>query len=259
MIEEIAAHVRSKWESADRTRLLDQFSRMLENAPDPRSLSDSISASEMISFLFEIKRKSPSRGVMDPDLDPVERARLYEKYGAAGISVLTENRYFGGSLADLSLVSKAVEISVIRKDFVVDEIQLTEARAHGADAVLLIVSLLGTDVEKYLAKCGDLGLEAIVEVHTENELDTAIHAGAGIIGINNRNLDTLEVDLNTTRKLLPKVPTGCLVVAESGMTSRKDIDMMRLLGVDAVLIGTAMSTADSVETRLKEFTECLRK
>ncbi len=255
MLKEIAAHVRSKWESADRSRLMDQYNRMIENTPQPRSLSESIRSSEMISFLFEIKRKSPSKGVMDPDLDPVERAKLYEEYHASGISVLTESKYFDGSLVDLSLVSEAVGIPVIRKDFIVDEIQLSEGRAFGADAVLLIVRLLGRDTGRYLAKCNDLRLEAIVEVHSEDELKTAVDAGAKIIGINNRNLNTLEIDLNTTGILMPKVPSDCLVISESGMTSRKDIDTMRVLGVDAVLIGTALSTAESVETRLKELTE----
>jgi indole-3-glycerol phosphate synthase len=168
------------------------------------------------------------------------------------VSVLTESAYFGGSIDDLACVSRAVKLPVLRKDFIIDEIQLLEAKAFGADAVLLIVSALGHDTERFLAHSTELGLEALVEVHNEYQLETAVYSGAKIIGINNRDLKTLEVNLDTTARLLPKVPPGCLVVSESGMNTRRDVDMMRALGVDAVLIGTALSTASSIEDKLRE-------
>jgi indole-3-glycerol phosphate synthase len=252
MIEKIVSDVRKSLSTFDISKLEKTYTEQVSMLGEPRSLADAIRARESMSFLLEIKRRSPSKGDLDPNLDAASRAKLYQECGAAAISVLTEKDNFGGSLEDLTAVSCAVSIPVIRKDFIVDRFQLLEARACGADAVLLIVSVLGKNTKNYVAWCRELGLEALVEVHDEHQIETAVYAGAEIIGINNRNLKTLEIDLNNTARLLPKVPPGSIVVSESGLQTRRDIDMMRALGVDAVLIGTALSSSSSVERKLRE-------
>ncbi|MBU1317910.1 MAG: indole-3-glycerol phosphate synthase TrpC [candidate division Zixibacteria bacterium] len=259
MLSELAQHTRERWQSVDRKALTEKYTRMIESVRAPRSLIQEIQKDQMLSFLFEIKRKSPSKGEMNSTINPVRQALLYQEYHAAGVSVITEEKHFGGSLDDLSEVSATVDIPVLRKDFVIDKLQVLEARAHGADVILLIVKLLAEETADYLRLCAEYGLEAIVEIHSEDELQIARTAGAKIIGINNRNLDTLEIDLDTTAKLLPKIPAGHIVISESGITDRKSVDSMRVLGVDAVLIGSVLSLAESVEAKLEELTECRRR
>jgi len=259
MLNELVQHTRKRWQDVDRQALTEKFTRMMESVRAPRSLIREIQKDQILSFLFEIKRKSPSKGEMNPAINPVRQASLYQKYYAAGISVITEEKHFGGSLDDLSTVSATVDIPVLRKDFVIDELQVLEARAHGADVILLMVKLLGEETANYLRHCTKYGLEAIVEIQSEDELEVARTAGAKIIGINNRNLDTLEIDLDTTARLLPKIPAGHIVISESGITDRRSVDSMRVLGVDAVLIGSVLSLAESVEAKLEELTECRRR
>jgi len=259
MLEDIVSHIREYWAGADRKSLSDKYGMMLRGSQARRSLAESIRSDERLSFILEIKRKSPSIGEMNPRIDPALWAKLYEKHQATAISVLTEEMYFGGSIDDLKDVSGAVNIPVLRKDFIIDELQLTESLAYGADAVLLIVRLLGQRTGEYVEMCRKLEIEPLVEIHNEGELAIAIDSGAEIIGVNNRDLDTLAVDLNTTAKLLPKIPPGRLVVSESGIGSAKEVDMMRVLGVDAVLIGSALSTAESLEAKLEELVECRQK
>jgi indole-3-glycerol phosphate synthase len=232
---------------------------MLKNSWERHSLSEALRGDERLSFIFEIKKKSPSLGEMNARINPAQWAKLYEKHHAAAVSVLTEEKHFAGSTDDLVDVSEAVELPVLRKDFIVDKLQLTETLAYRADAVLLIVKLLGDRIGEYIKDCGALGIEPLVEVHNEEELTMALDSDAAIIGINNRDLDTLEIDLNTTARLLPEIPADRLVVSESGISSAKEVDMMRVLGVDAVLIGSALSRAESLETKLEELVECRRR
>lgn len=259
MIEELAENTIKYWESADKKLLAHRFETMISMREAPRSLIRPIESDDRLSFIMEIKRKSPSAGNLNPEMNSIETARLYEKYGATAVSVLTDHTHFGGSLEDLKTVSGSVSIPVLRKDFIVDEMQIPESRAYGADAVLLIVRLLGKKTSQFLKLCTDYGMDALVEVHNSEELAIALESEAKIIGINNRNLDTLEINLNTTATLFPDIPPGHLVISESGMSSAKAIDAMRVLGVDGVLIGSAFSTAESIEEKLKELTACLQK
>lgn len=194
-----------------------------------------------ISFLCEVKKASPSKGVIDPDFPYLDIAKEYEEAGADAISVLTEPTYFQGADGYLKDISELVHIPVLRKDFVVDDYQIYEAKLIGADAVLLICALLDTEtLRNYMSICDELGLSALVEAHTEEEIASALEAGARIIGVNNRNLRTFEVDLSTCITLRELVPKDILYVAESGIGTREDILLLEKAGVDAVLIGEAL-------------------
>lgn len=196
---------------------------------------------EEISVIAEVKRSSPSKGALAQISDPAALAKIYENNGASIVSVLTEARRFGGSLEDLDAVRKSVSIPILRKDFMVDEYQFLEARAHGADLVLLIVAALSqAQLGEFLVLTHELGMQALVEVHTESELAQAIEVSAPIIGVNSRNLKTLEVDRTVFAQLLPKIPDQSVKVAESGISSRTDVEYAQLHGADAVLIGEAL-------------------
>jgi indole-3-glycerol phosphate synthase len=203
--------------------------------------------------IAEIKRRSPSKGPLRPDVDPVAVARSYERAGAFAVSVLTEPDHFGGSLEDLQAVRETVSIPVLYKDFVVDPYQLLEARAHGADLVLLIVSLLVEEIPEYVARAGELGLEPLVEVHGPAELELALGSGARFVGINNRDLKTFRVDLAVSRELLPRIPAGVFAVSESGLTGPEDLDELSRLGSSAFLIGEALITAPEPGEALTRF------
>jgi indole-3-glycerol phosphate synthase len=208
-----------------------------------RSLAQALRARRP-AVIAECKRRSPSRGVLRDPYDPVAIATAYERAGAAGLSVLTNEEFFGGGLEDLAAVREATSIPVLRKDFVVDSYQLEEARAAGADAVLLIAAVLSLPEMRSLASAArDLGLETLVEVHDERELADAVETGAEAIGINNRDLRRFTTDLATTERLRPLLPAGALVVAESGLKDRRDLERLMAVGVGAFLIGEAFMTA----------------
>jgi indole-3-glycerol phosphate synthase len=193
------------------------------------------------SIIAEIKRASPSKGWIDPGLDAAGAARAYAGGGAAAISVLTEGRRFGGSLKDLEDASAASgEVPVLRKDFLLDEYMVAEARAFGADLVLLMVSVLGDATRGLLEASTRHGLEALVEVRDEAELAVALDAGARIVGINNRDLTTLSVDLSVAERMLPKIPPGVVKVVESGISDPGEVARYRALGADAFLVGEAL-------------------
>jgi indole-3-glycerol phosphate synthase len=193
--------------------------------------------------IAECKRRSPSRGVLRPDYDPVAIALGYEKAGAAAVSVLTEPTFFDGALDHLQAVRSAVGIPVLRKDFVVSEYQLLEARAARADAVLLIVAALDPRALAALhARALALGLDVLVEVHSADELTVAIDAGAQIVGVNNRNLRTLEIDVTASETLAARMPRGMVTVSESGLKTAEDLVRLRQLGYDAFLIGERFMT-----------------
>ncbi len=205
--------------------------------------------SKEIAFICEVKKASPSKGLIAADFPYLTIAKEYETAGASAVSVLTEPEFFQGSNAYLTEISRSINIPVLRKDFMVDDYQLYEAKVIGADAVLLICALLDTGkLKKHLSICDELGLSALVEAHTKAEVYSALQAGARIIGVNNRNLKTFAVDLNTSIELRPVVPPNVLFVAESGIHTIDDINALRQAGVDAVLIGeTLMRSADKKE------------
>jgi indole-3-glycerol phosphate synthase len=235
-------------------------------APPTRSLAQALRprsgqalGGPSLGLIAEVKRASPSRGVLRADLDPKALARTYAGSGAAAISVLTEEQHFQGSLDDLKAVRAVLDgrgdprPPVLRKDFLFDAYHLFEARVYGADAVLLIAAILNPQLlAELLALARTLGLECLVEVHDERELERALAADAQIIGINNRDLRTFEVDLALTERLRPLIPADRVVVAESGIHSRADMQRLQALGVNAVLIGEALVTAEDAAARIRE-------
>jgi indole-3-glycerol phosphate synthase len=213
-------------------------------APAPRRFMEAVGA-EGISLIAEIKRRSPSAGAIKEGADPTWLAAAYQAGGARAISVLTEPEFFGGSLEDLAAARGACRLPVLRKDFIVDPRQVLEARASGADAVLLIVAALPDDslMKELSSLSAELGMAALVEVHDEGELERAVGAGATLVGVNQRNLVTFEVDRGLAARMRKLVPEGVLVVAESGITSRDDVKELEEAGVDAILVGEALMRA----------------
>ncbi len=207
-----------------------------------------------LSLIAEFKRRSPSAGALAPEaVEVASQVAAYERGGAAALSVLTDEPHFGGSLADLRAARAACGMPVLRKDFVVDPYQLYEAAVNGADAVLLIVAALGDrELRALHQEARAIDLDCLVEVHDAAELERALEAGAEVIGINNRNLDDMSVDIATTFELMPDVPAGKTVVAESGISGREEIAELDRVGVDAVLIGGALMAAADPEAKARE-------
>lgn len=221
-------------------------------ASPPPDFGAALAAPGGVAVIAEIKRRSPSAGAIRGAGEVGGLAGSLAAAGASALSVLTEETHFGGSLDDLSRVASAVSVPVLRKDFILDPIQLFEARARGASAVLLIVRILGAGpLAELLALARDLGLSALVEVHGETELATALEAGATIVGVNARDLDSLAVDPPLVARLLPAVPGRCVAVAESGLASRADVERVAARGADAVLMGTAISGAADPASALR--------
>lgn len=252
MLTEIADSVRNRLQARPRHEWEREIeARLGQSRPAPR-LRDAINGPGD-RFIFEIKRTSPSATSEPLNVNVTERARLYEWSGASAISVLTEPRYFGGSLADLETVKSAVALPILRKDFIVDRLQIAEARACGASAVLLIVTLLSNaQLREFIEYAEKNQVDALVEVHSEDELHRALNCNASIIGVNNRNLKTLEIDLECGANLLTQVPDHCICVAESGLKTNADIEMMRRAGANAFLIGTSVMHAPDPQTKIAE-------
>jgi len=241
-------------ELADRRRRvpLDELRGRAAAAGPPRPFLAALRGPR-IRLIAEVKGASPSAGAIRPEFDPAAIARGYEDAGAAAISVLTDARYFRGADAHLVEVRRAVGVPVLRKDFVIDPYQVYEARALGADAVLLIAAVLSpASVEDLQGLAHELGMAALVEVHAEADLRGALAARAPLVGINNRNLDTLEVTLEPARMLRPRIPEGVTVVAESGIEARSQVEEMERLGMHAVLVGTALMRAPDPAARVRE-------
>ena len=208
---------------------------------------------DRVRLIAEVKQASPSRGILTSSFNPTDLARAYVEGGAAAISVLTEASYFMASIEHLAAIREAVGLPMLRKDFIFDPYQVYESRAYGADALLLITAILSRgQLEELISLSHSLGLGCLVEVHNEGETERAVLSEAEIIGINNRDLNTFDVDINTTRRLQPLVPKGKIVVSESGIRGRKDMEKLRKWGVDAVLIGEALVTAENVRAKMKE-------
>ncbi len=208
-----------------------------------------------LSLIAEFKRRSPSAGDIAAGAEVAPRVAAYERGGAAALSVLTDEPHFGGSLEDLRAARGACSLPIIRKDFIVDRYQLYEAAVYGADAVLLIVRALGDDDLRALyEEARAIDLDCLVEVHDDEELERALAADAEVIGINNRDLDEQRVDIATTFELMPDVPAGKTVVAESGISGRAELEELERVGVDAVLIGGALMTAPDPEAKVRELT-----
>jgi indole-3-glycerol phosphate synthase len=206
-----------------------------------------------LSLIAEFKRRSPSAGEISSDTAVESQVGAYERGGAAALSVLTDEPHFGGSLDDLRAARAACDLPILRKDFIVDPYQLYEAAVNGADAVLLIVGALDDDQLRALGEeARAIDLDCLVEVHDERELERALEVGAEVIGINNRDLDSGSIDVSTTYELMPDVPAGKTVVAESGISERAELEELDRVGVDAVLIGGALMSAEDPEAKARE-------
>jgi indole-3-glycerol phosphate synthase len=221
----------------------DEIERLAAGAPARPAFLSRWDRGRM-ALIAEVKRRSPSQGTISADLDPAAHAAAYAAAGAAAISVLTDGPFFGGSLADLVAVARKVPVPILRKDFILDELQIAEARAAGASAVLLIVRALPPERLKALAIAAtDWDLTPLVEVHDARELDLALEGGAPVIGVNSRNLDTFEIDIAAAWALFGRIPADRVAIAESGMASEADVRRAADAGADGVLIGTALSSA----------------
>ena len=212
-----------------------------ENRQPVRDFGAAISIQHKISLIAEIKFASPSAGLIREKTDPMAIGRIYEDAGAAAISLLTDKRFFQGDLKHLPRLKRAISLPILRKDFIIDEIQVREAFFYGADAVLLIARILSQQqLTEYIDLCRELGMAPLTEVHSSDDLEKAVAGGAEIIGINNRDLDTFKVDINTTLELAPLIPAQCIRVSESGITGEEDIIALKTTGVHAVLVGSSL-------------------
>jgi indole-3-glycerol phosphate synthase len=248
MLDEILAHKRREIEA-------------LRAAPPPaparakarRDFAAALRGGPPVRLIAEVKRASPSRGLLRADFDPAALARAYQEAGAAAISVLTDERFFQGHLDHLAVVRRAAALPVLRKDFIVDEIQIPQSVAAGADAILLIAAaLLAEKLRALRLRAAEAGLASLVEVHDEVDLDRALESGAEIIGLNNRDLGDFSVSLAVTERLRPRIPAGRLVVSESGVQERSDVLRLQEAGVDAILVGEALVRAPDPAVKLRE-------
>lgn len=252
---EIVARRRSALAEAMTQRPLESVQTASEARHEWRDFAASLSVGGL-RVIAELKQVSPSRGVLRKEFRCREIAQAYEAGGAAALSVLTEEEYFHGSLTDLIDARDATGLPVLRKDFILDPYQVYESTAAAADALLLIVAVLGDDELRALIElCGRLKLASLVEAHTETEIGKAVEAGARIIGINNRNLKTMEVNLETSFRLREKIPKACLAVSESGIKTSDDLRRLAMAGFDAVLIGESLMLADDPGRELARLLE----
>jgi indole-3-glycerol phosphate synthase len=249
ILDDIVAVKRREVAGRKKTIPLSALTAAILGMPPTRDFRRAL-AGEDCSIIAEVKRRSPSRGVIREDFDPVRIAGEYERHGAAAVSVLTDETFFGGCNADLTAVKSAISLPVLRKEFIIDPWQIHEARAIGADALLLITAILGENqLREYREIAASLGLASLVEVHDRTELETALSAGAEIIGINNRDLRTFTTDIGTSLMLAPLIPVDRIIVSESGIRSRAEIDVLKQAGIRTFLIGEALVA--SLDSRVK--------
>jgi len=254
ILDQIVADNLEELESRKRSFPLKELQTVALEQPSSLDFASALHGNH-IKLIAEVKKASPSRGVIRSDFNPVAIAQTYAANGAAAISVLTEARYFQGSLNHLRDIRKALgnRLPLLRKDFLCDPYQMYESRAYGADSVLLIVAILTPEkLKELLGLSHELGMSCLAEVHNEAELEIAVKGGARTIGINNRDLTTLAVDLTTTERLRPLIPKDRTVVSESGIKDRSDMEKLKKWGVDAVLIGESLMSAPNIATKMKE-------
>lgn len=253
ILDTIVEHKKNEVRESKLRKPVDELKDRIRENTEALDLYQLLSDNEGIKIIAEVKKASPSRGIISRDFDPVRIARSYEKNGAFAVSVLTDERFFGGRLQYLEQIKQSVSLPLLRKDFTIDPYQIYEARAYGADIVLLIASILGTDkLVEFLHTCRDAGVSAIVEVHDERELESAMKAGSRIIGINNRDLRTFSVDTQVSHRLAALIPEGVRTISESGIRSGADIERLRAAGITAFLIGESFMVSDDPGAELKK-------
>jgi indole-3-glycerol phosphate synthase len=252
ILDELVKATRSSLARRKKERPLEEMERLAYGSGPVRNFEDALRG-RGLKLIAEVKRASPSKGWLCPHLDAADLAREYARGGAAAMSVLTEAGSFKGSFEDMSVVRDAVDLPILCKDFVIDSYQICEARSHGADAVLLIAAILpSAELRRLTRVARELGMSSLVEVHSEQELEAALDSQARLVGINNRNLEDFSVDLRTTSRLRPLIPSGIAVVSESGIHSRDDVIYLEEVGVDAVLVGEVLVTSSDAEAKIKE-------
>jgi indole-3-glycerol phosphate synthase len=253
ILDEIIVYKKTELVETKRAAPLAELKAKAASMGPARGFREALAGGEEIRLIAEVKKASPSKGVIREDFDPVKIARTYEESGASCLSVLTEKKFFQGRLGYLDDIGKDVRLPLLRKDFIIDEYQIYETRTAGADALLLIVACLGHhQLEDYLGLAGRLGLDVLIEAHTYKELDRVLLTGARLVGINNRDLATFKVDLQTTLELLKDIPDDCIVVSESGINTREDVLMLHKAGVDAILVGESLMREKDIGKKVKE-------
>jgi indole-3-glycerol phosphate synthase len=252
MLNRIVAQKREEVEDRKESIPLSYLKERIARCRTPLNFALALQGSHT-RLIAEVKRASPSRGILCPNFDPVELAKNYVKGGAVAISVLTEANYFEGSIDHLAAIRDEIELPLLRKDFIFDQYQIYESRAYGADAILLIVASLNQEqLEELVSLSHSLGLNCLVEVHNEDEVKRALLSQARIIGINNRDLNTFTTDISTSRRLRPLIPQGRIVVSESGIRSRSDVERLKRWGVNAILVGEALVISSDIHTKVRE-------
>ncbi|HUW57820.1 MAG TPA: indole-3-glycerol phosphate synthase TrpC [Planctomycetota bacterium] len=253
ILVEIVANTRRELVERKERTPVSELEAALADAPPVRDFAAALLTKKPVGVIAEVKKASPSRGIIREDFDPVAIAREYETAGAAAVSVLTEEKFFQGKLDDLKAVRAAVSLPVLCKNFIVDRYQLFEARAAGADAVLLISEVLSPLLLKGMVDAAhELGMQALVEFHDREHAEGALLSGARLIGINNRNLKSFRVDLMSTERLAPLVPAKRLLVSESGIASNDDVRRLAACGVKAILVGETLMQANNVAKKMRE-------
>ena len=256
ILREIIKNTRAELKARKKSLPLPVLRAMANEQSQTVDLAEAL-AGERMKLIAEVKRASPSRGVIRDEFNPLEIAKIYSANGASAISILTDAKYFQGNLDYLAQISAGLRPDrppLLRKDFIFDPYQIYESRAYGADALLLIAALLTDEALKELLELSQsLNMQCLVEVHNEQEVEQAIASGAHIIGINNRDLNTFKVDLNNTVRLRPLIPEDRLVISESGIKTRRDIEKLQTLGVNALLVGEALMASEDIASAIRKF------
>ena len=249
----IVTHKYKELEQDLRRLPLGELKENLKDQPPTLDFQSALSVPNRINLIAEVKKKSPSKGVLREDFDPVAIAETYAAAGASAVSVLTDARFFDGNLTHLAAIRRAVDSPLLRKDFTVDPYQIYQARLAGADAILLIAAILTlAQLREFIEIAKTLNLASLVEVHTPEELELALQGGAEIIGVNNRNLETFETDIATTFRLIESIPSDKIVVSESGIYTREDVEALHEAGVNAILVGESLMRAPNIHLKIKE-------
>jgi len=253
ILDDIIAYKKKELSETKRRASIAEVKSRAADAGPTRGFGKALSSGQDIRLIAEVKKASPSKGVIREDFDPVDIARTYARSGASCLSVLTEQKFFQGKLEYLNEIRKAVELPLLRKDFIIDEYQIYEARVAGADAILLIAACLEKQqIEDFIGTAAQIGLDALVESHTYKDLDRSLLAGAAIVGINNRDLQSFSVDIRTTLDLLKDIPEDRTVVSESGIKTHDDVVTLAKAGVDAILVGESLMREKDIGKKVEE-------
>ena len=253
ILDTIVAHKRTELADDKQRMPLDTLKRKVRDLPPTRDFRAALSVPNSVRLIAEVKKKSPSKGIIREDFNPVRIAQTYATNGASAISVLTDHEFFAGELAYLSAIREAVTLPLLRKDFTIDPYHIYQARLAGADAILLIVSILTLEqLREFTEMARSLGLASLVEVHTEEELALALAGGAEIVGINNRDLKTFHTDIATTFHLRDSIPTDKVVVSESGINTHEDVMRLKEAGINAILVGESLMRSPNIEDKVRE-------